>query len=301
MSRVRAGTAAFVRWWVPALPRARVAWVRAAIAVMAVLDVRYFLSSTDDRAATPEFFDPVLLARWLHLPPVTATIATALLVGVHVGAVGVLVGGFRRVPALVQHAAGALLAVAYVLWVVWGMSYGYVAHDHMAITVGVVLLTTAGTARYGDGEVADAAAGWPLRMIQVLTVMTYTGSVLAKYVVSGGSLLRWATSGTLAWAFIRRPNDLNQVLVTNALVMRAAQWGALALELSAPLAFVLRGRWRALLVVGFLGFHLTTFLLLGIHFLPTVVCWSAFVPFERVPGWVRARLAGAGRLVGSDA
>lgn len=288
---MRGALRAFAGWWVPELPRARVAWVRAALAVTAVLDVRFFLSSTADRAGTPEFFAPVVLARWLQLPPVTEGIATALLVGVHVGAVAVVIGGFRRVPGLVQNAGGWLLAIAYVLWVLWGMSYGYVAHDHMAITVGIVLLATAGTARYGGGAAADVTAGWPLRMIQVLTVMTYFGSVLAKYVFSGGSLVRWATSGTLAWAFIRRPNDLNQMLVTNALLLRLAQWGALLLELCSPLVLLLRGRWLMLAIGGFLMFHLTTFLLLGIHFLPTVVCWSAFVPFERLPGWVRARLA----------
>lgn len=282
---------AFARWWVPELPRARVAWVRAVLAAMAVLDVRFFLNSTDDRALTPEFFDPVVLARWLQLPPVTEPIAAGLLVGIHVGAIAVLAGGFRRVPALVQNLGGVALAACYGLWVLWGMSYGYVAHDHMAITVGLVLLTTAGTARYGGGDAADVAAGWPLRMIQVLTVMTYFGSVLAKYVFSGGSLVRWATSGTLAWAFLRRPNDLNQMLVDNALLLRAMQVGGLLLELCSPLVFLLRGRWLALAVGGFLSFHLVTFLLLGIHFLPTVVCWTAFAPLERLPAWARRRAA----------
>lgn len=280
---------AFAAWWVPQLPRARVAWVRAALALMAVVDVRWFLNSTDDRAGTPEFYDPVVLARWLHLPPVAEPIATALLVGVHVGAAAVLIGGFARVPRLVQNLGGVLLAISFGLWVLWGMSYGYVAHDHMAITVGLVLLTTAGTARYGGGLQADIAAGWPLRTIQVLTVMTYFGSVLAKYVLSGGSLLRWANSGTLAWAFIRRPNELNALLVSNGLALRAAQWGALLLELCSPLVFLLRGRWLALAIAGFLSFHLVTFALLGIHFLPTVICWTAFMPLERLPAWVRGR------------
>ncbi|WP_420113653.1 hypothetical protein [Pseudactinotalea sp.] len=284
---------AVARWWVPALPRARVAWVRAALALMAVIDTRYFLNSTDDRAGTPEFFQPVVAARWLHLPPVTDEIASMLLVGVHLGAVAVVVGGFARVPALVQNLGGVLLGISFLLWALWGMSYGYVAHDHMAITVGLVLLMTAGTARYGGGEAADIAAGWPLRMIQVLTVMTYFGSVLAKYAISGGSLIRWGNSGTLAWAFIRRPNDLNQMIVTHGGLLRAAQWGGLVLELCSPLVFLLRRHWLMLAIGAFLSFHLVTFLLLGIHFLPTVICWTAFVPFERLPAWVRERRTGA--------
>lgn len=171
------------------------------------------------------------------------------------------------------------------------MSYGYVSHDHMALTVGLVLLVTAGTARYGGGGAADVAAGWPLRMIQVLTVATYFGSVLAKLVLSDFSLLRWANSGTLAWAFTRRPNSLNQLLVTHPLLLRGAQWSALALELCSPLVFALRGLWRYAMIACYLVFHLVTFLMLGIHFLPTAICWAAFVPFERLPAWVAARRA----------
>ena len=280
---------AFARWWVPELPRARVAWVRALLAMMAVLDVRFFLASTAERALTPQFYDPVVIARWLHLPPVTQSIADTLFVAVHLGAVAVVVGGFAAVPRAVQNIGGAVLAVAFALWAIWGMSYGYVSHDHMALTVGLVLLVTAGTARYGGGDAADIAAGWPLRMIQVLTVATYFGSVLAKLVLSDFSLLRWASSGTLAWAFMRRPNELNQLLVTHPLLLRGAQWSALALELFSPLVFVLRGRWRYLMIGCYLVFHLVTFLLLGIHFLPTAICWAAFVPFERWPAWVASR------------
>ncbi|QOR70259.1 hypothetical protein IM660_16885 [Ruania alkalisoli] len=276
-------------WLVPALPRARVAWVRTALAVMAVLDVRYFLNSTGERGGTPELFAPVLVAEWLHLPPVTDGVAQMLFVGVHVGAVAMVLGGFARVPAAVQHAGGLVLGVSYLLWVLWAMSYGYVSHDHMAIVIGMLVLPTAGTSRYGGGPTADSVAGWPLRMIQLFTVLTYLGSVLAKYVFSGGSLLRWATSGTLAWAFIRRPNDVNQLLVQHALLLRAAQWGALLLEIASPVVFALRGRWLALAIGAFMSFHLATFVLLGIHFLPTVVCWSAFVPWERLPAWWRAR------------
>lgn len=111
---------AFARWWVPELPRARVAWVRALLAVMAVLDVRLFLASTAERALTPQFYDPVVIARWLHLPPVTQTIADVLFLAVHLGALAVVVGGFAMVPHAVQNIGGAVLAVAFALWAIWG-------------------------------------------------------------------------------------------------------------------------------------------------------------------------------------
>ncbi len=35
----------------------------------------------------------------------------------------------------------------------------------------------------------------------------------------------------------------------------------------------------------FLSFHATTYYLLRIHFLPLVVCLTAFMPMERIPAW----------------
>lgn len=276
---------AVIGWWFPEVPRARLAWCRVVVAVTAVVDIRWILSSPRNRAETPHLYDPIPLARFLHLPAPTPAITTALTWLVVLGAVGVVAGGLRRVPAAVGPVAGVVLGAAYLIWCTYGMSFGYVAHDHMAIMVAAVLLPTAGTARYADAHlVRSGAAGWALRMVQVFTVATYTGSVLAKWVMSGGDLVRWAQSGTLAWAFLRRPNPLNALLVEHGALLRAAQWAALGMELVAPVVFVVRERWRWVVAAVFVGFHLTTFALLGIHFLPTFVCWAAFLPLER---WLR--------------
>jgi hypothetical protein len=67
--------------------------------------------------------------------------------------------------------------------------------------------------------------------------------------------------------------------------------GALVLELGAPVVFLLREHRRIWLLAGFAGFHPATFALLGIHFLPTLVCWAAFLPLERLEPWWRSRRA----------
>ena len=272
---------AVLRWWIPPLPRARVAVVRAIIGMFALLDALFLLRSPRDRAHTPEFYDPVPLASLLHLPAPTGATAYLTLAGVALGALGLLIGGRRGVPAVLQHTGGVLLGVSYLLWCLWGMSFGYVAHDHMAIAVAVAVLPTAGSCRYGQTERSEAA-GWSLRMVQVFTVATYTGSVLAKAVLNQWDLTRWAHSGTLVWAFLRRPNPVNELLLEQAALLRVGQWGALALELAAPLIFLVREHWRWLVALLFIGFHASTFVLLGIHFLPTVVCWAAFLPWERL-------------------
>lgn len=287
MSWVRAATG----WWLPLLPRQRVAWLRAVVAVTAVVDAAFLLTSPRNRAGTPEFYEPVPLARLLQLPAPTPTSTWALMAAVALGAVLLVAGGTRRAPVWTQHLGGASLAVGYGAWVLYGMSFGYVAHDHMAITAAVWLLPTAGTCRYGGTVQLDRRAGWALRMVQVLTVATYTGSLLAKWVMSGGDLLRWANSATLAWAFLRRPSPLNQLLVDQAVLLRLAQWGALVLELGAPVVFLLSEHRRIWLLAGFAGFHAATFALLGIHFLPTLVCWAAFLPLERLEPWWRSRRA----------
>jgi cytochrome c biogenesis protein CcdA len=43
-----------------------------------------------------------------------------------------------------------------------------------------------------------------------------------------------------------------------------------------------KGRWLYGVVAFFCLFHLMTYLALGIHFLPTVICWAAFLPLEKL-------------------
>ncbi len=85
----------------------------------------------------------------------------------------------------------------------------------MAIMVAMLVLPTAGICRYADRGRSERA-GWALRMVQVFTVATYTGSLLAKAVLNEWSLLRWASSATLTWAFLRRPTVFNGHLVEQA-------------------------------------------------------------------------------------
>lgn len=275
-----------VRWWFPLLPVARVAWVRAAVALVALLEVLVLLPSPRRRAGMPELYDPVAVAAILRLPAPTTTIVWLLTVLTVLGAGAVLVGGFGRAPVWVQRVGGVALLLGYGPWCLYAMSFGYVAHDHMAIMVAIAVLPFAGTAFYTSvAEHRDRGAGWALRMVQVFTVATYFFSVLAKLVLSNWDPLRWVNSATLAWAFLRRPNPINEALLDYPALLRLGQWAGMALELSAPLVFVLR-RWaKAALIGSFLMFHLVTMLLLGIHFLPTVICWSAFLPWER---WVTA-------------
>ncbi|QDO88922.1 hypothetical protein FNH13_11790 [Ornithinimicrobium ciconiae] len=279
---------AVIGWLVAPVPRARVAWVRVIIGTVALIDALFLLRSPRDRGSTPEFYDPIPVAAALGLPAPTTVIALSLLVGIATGLVLLILGARDRPPASVQVTGGLLLGACYTTWCLYGMSFGYVAHDHMAIVLATLLLPTAGICRYRDRTPTEAA-GWALRVVQIFTVATYTGSVLAKAVLNDWDLARWGNSGTLVWAFLRRPSPVNELLIEQATLLRIFQWGALAMELLAPLVFFVRERWRWLVVLFFLGFHASTLVLLGIHFLPTVACWSAFLPWERYAAWLAER------------
>lgn len=116
------------------------------------------------------------------------------------------------------------------------------------------------------------AAGWALRAIQIAVVATYFCSVLAKIGYSG-SLAAWGNSAILTWAVIRRGNGPARWMVEHTpWVFVPAQWAGLLMELCSPVVLFLRGR----------ALHLAVLVLLRILFLPTVVCWAAFLPVERL-------------------
>lgn len=268
----------------PALPLARIRVLRVIIYAFVVLDVLTFSRDVLSHANNAGFYTPLALARLLHLPAVTTPLAYTLLVLILAGCAAAIAG---RRPRL----SGAVVALAFWLWMLYSNSYGYVAHDHMALMVAVAVLPTVGspTAPGADGmppvrsEAARSeAAGWALRAIQLAVIATYFFSVVPKLLYSG-SLANWGNSAILTWASIRRGSALAHWLVeVTPWVFVPAQWAGLALEALSPVVLFLRGRALYIAVALYLGFHLSTLVLLGIHFLPTAICWAAFLPLERL-------------------
>lgn len=273
----------------PALPLARIRVLRVIVYAFVVLDVLTFSRDVLSHAGNSGFYTPLALARLLQLPPVTAPVAWTLLAVILAGCAAGIVGWWPRL-------SGAVVAIAFWLWMLYSNSYGYIAHDHMALMVATAVLpTVAGAARpelHGSLDAAprSESAGWALRAIQIAVVATYFFSVIPKILYSG-SLANWGNSAILTWASIRRGSPLAHLLVEHTpWVFIPAQWAGLALEALSPVVLFLRGRALHIAVVLYLGFHLSTLVLLGIHFLPTVICWAAFLPLERMR-WPR-RLAG---------
>lgn len=268
---------AALRWLVPPVPRARLAAFRALIYVFIPLEVLWIRASVIPHSYVPELYRPTWLARILHLPPLTVGQATALqyaILALVVAAVAaVALGRWQRT-------TGWLLAAGFWVWMLNSMGFGYVSHDHLAMMVAVTVLPTAGVATLHDQTLSESA-GWALRCVQLAVVATYFGSAALK-TLRAGTPVAWANSAVFVWAIMRRGSDLARWTLEYPLLLRLGQWALLAIEFAAPTVLWLRGRGLYLAIAAFCGFHLLTFAALGIHFLPTVVCWAAFLPLERV-------------------
>ena len=277
------------RWFAPVLPDARIAVFRTVVYLFVLLDIHLFVADPIPLSRQPQLYQPLLVERLFALPPPSPAITTTLYAVLLAGSV---VAAANRLPRL----AGWVVAAAFTWWTAIGMSYGKVDHDHLAFVVALWLLPTAGTVRdRWRSRDASAHAGWVLKCVQVAVVSTYFLSALTKIRSGGWSLTSWPDSFILTWAIVRRPHGLGQFLLPFPGLLRVMQWFAFLAELTSLVVLWLRGR-ALLLAAGFwLGFHLFTVAVLYIHFAPTLVCWLAFAPLERLPGWWRSRRRGAGR------
>lgn len=276
---------AVVRWFVTPVPRARLALFRILIAAFLPLEVLWIRTNVIGHAYVPELYRPTWLARALHLPPLSLELSQGLLAAILVLAAAsiaaTLLGRWQRT-------IGWLTAAAFWLWMLNSMGFGYVSHDHLALMVAVTVLPTAGRATVHDLTPSERA-GWALRCVQLAVVATYVGSAVLK-TLRAGTLWGWPNSAVFTWAIMRRGSPLISWTLEYPWLLRLGQWGLFLVEWLSPVVFWLRGRWLYGAIGLFCLFHLATFLSLGIHFLPTVVCWAAFLPLERLP-FVRRRPA----------
>ncbi|MBD0292361.1 MAG: hypothetical protein ICV70_02135 [Jiangellaceae bacterium] len=269
-----------VDWWTSPVPVARIAVFRTIVYLFLLYDIFVLVNDVVPHGHAAELYRPLFVGRVLPLPEPSPVLVQTLQVVLVVAA---LVAATGRLPRL----AGWVVAVCYFEWLVIGMSFGKVDHDHLALLVAVWVLPTVGRARHDDRTPTEAG-GWALRCVQVATIATYVGSGFAKW-VRNGSPFAWANSAVFTWAIIRRGTDLIVWVLDFPWILRISQWMLVLAEFVSPVVLFLRGRALLLAVGFFLSFHLVTYLSLGIHFLPTVICWLAFFPLERL-GFAANRL-----------
>ncbi|GAA1509215.1 hypothetical protein [Brevibacterium permense] len=269
-----APTNPFLRWFMPEVPLARVAVFRVFIYLFIIIDVLTISGDVIAHGWTPEFYQPLWLARFLHIPAVSVLGAQILLTFI-------IVFSLLAAAGILQRLSGWAVALSFGAWMFYTQGYGYVAHDHMALVIAAFVLPTVGTARFRDVGTASARAGWALRVVQIAVVLTYFYSVVMKWIASG-NITHWANGAVIIWALMRRGAEWSKPFLEMPGLLIAAQWATLVFEFLSPVALFLKGKWLYGAVAFFFVFHLMTYLALGIHFLPTVICWAAFLPLEKL-------------------
>ena len=269
-------------WLFAPAPLARVAVLRVVVLLFVPVDVLLTTTWVRGHAQVPdELYVPLRLGRLLPLPTPGPWVEVLQVVLVAAALVAALLAVRDRLPRV----AGWGVAGLYLQWRVVAMSYGKVDHDRFAFLVALFVLPSVGRAGLRSRERSEAA-GWALSMIALAVVATYVLAAVAKLRFGG---VDWAEGATLTRAVLRRSTPLSEPLLDLPFVLHAAQYAILVLELVvAPLLLV---RWRDerrtwALAVGFLGFHLMTFAMITIIFLPHCVALLALLPLER---WVRTR------------
>jgi hypothetical protein len=192
--------------------------------------------------------------------------------------VAAAVGATGRLPRL----SGTVVAVLYAEWMIIAMSYGKVDHDRFAFLVALAVLPTVGRASHRD-VTPDERAGWAVRCIEIAVVATYTLAVLAKHRFGGG-IFTWVDSTTFLRAVVRRGTWLADPLIEANGVLHVAQYGLVFIELFVAPLILLRNRLGRIVIVYFLVFHLITYAMLTIVFLPHCVCLVGLLPLERLAG-----------------
>lgn len=276
MNRV---AARFNRWLTEPVPKGRVAAFRTLIYLFVAADLVWFTPWVRSHAAIPGvFYQPLWIGRLLHLPTPTSLLVNSifwLLLALSLAA------ATGRAPRVLGWAVFAL----YFEWMIIAMSYGKVDHDRFGILVALAVLPTAGVARHGDRTPTERG-GWALRATQLAVIATYFLSSWAKLRFGG---LGWLTGATLERALIRRGTPLTNLLTATRWPLVAAQIGIVVFELTSPIVFLVKQRYRYWIIAYFYLFHLMVMLTITISFAPHQAAMTSFLPLERIRPvvWVR--------------
>ena len=267
------------KWLFAPVPKARIAAFRTLVYLFIPLDLVFFSAWIRSHGDLPgDLYQPLVMGRLLHLPTPTPLIVDSIFYALIPISLLAATGRAHRL-------LGWTVFALYLEWMVIAMSYGKIDHVRYAILVALAVLPTAGRARHGD-QTESEAGGFALRATQIAVIATYFLASVAKFRYGG---LEWLTGATLTRSFIRRGTVVAHWLLQIPGFTTVSQFGIVAFELGSPLVFVLKPRLRYLAIAGFYLFHLLTFSLITISFIPHQIAMAGFLPLEKVTPIVWAR------------
>lgn len=288
----------FDSWLLAPAPRERLAGLRILVGGFVLVYVLANVGEFDRLARQPPApFEPVGIAQILNTPmsgtAVWMLFALLLVTG------GAFVGGiYFRV-------SGPTFALLTLVWASYHSSWGQMLHFEHLFTLHLLVLAfspaaaawSADARREEGGESAPTVRfGWPIRLMAIISVLTYVIAGVAKLRQSG---LSWIDGSTLqnhiAYSATRvdllggiEPPLASAVVGLPWLVAPMAAL-ALAIELLAPIS-LLGGRFRNLWVVSAIAFHTAT--------AATMMVWFPYqgLGFALLPLFHVERLSGAGTI-----
>ena len=298
-------------WLLAPAPPTRLAVLRVLIGAYCVVHLVATAPSLLQIARLPsEQFAPVGVLSWLSEPVSRGLVAIGL--GLALAAGVAVVAGWR------WRLSAPVFAVLFLLLSTYRVSWGHVSHaDHLpAVHLVILALVPAadawsldarrrGRATGAPAPVPRARYGWPVRVLAIATVVSYVVAGIAKVRYSGigwldGDVLRnqVAADALQKTLFGARHSPIGGWLAAHPTVLPLAAFGALAVELGAPVA-LLGGMCRNVWVASAWLFHVAIAAVMAIAF-PYPLFGVAFAPFfaveiavERARAAVRRRRRGA--------
>lgn len=288
------------RWLLDPAPPERLAALRLAVGGYALVNVFISVGEFARLAGRPASeFEPIGLASLLDGPVSAPVLWTLFALSVASG-IGFVAGVWFRL-------TGPTFAVCTLAWATYHASWGQMLHFEHVVTLHVLLLgfsPAADAFRLGrrtrprvEPVVGATRYGWPIRLLAIVTVVTYALAGLAKLRVSGWS---WVDGTTLAnhigYSATRldllgepRP-PLATFVVTQDWLLGPMAMAGLGVELLAPLALFGR-RFRRVWVPSVLLFHLGTLTTMFVFFSYNGLGF-ALLPLYRLEGavdWIGAK------------
>jgi hypothetical protein len=236
---------------------------------------------------------------WLHDPLPLWVVKTAVAVAVACGIATIL--GWR------YRVTGPLFAAGFLLITTYDNSWQHVAHTENLATLHLAVLAFAPAAhalslderRSSRPAVAvDARYGWPVRLMSLITVVTYVIAGIAKQ-RNGG--LNWITGDVLRNQVAN--DNLRKIvlgdnyspvgarLVSHGWLFPPMALGTMIVELGAPLA-LLRGKVRTVMVSAMWLFHVAILGVMWIVFIYplTLIAYASLLRPERLADAIDARV-----------
>jgi hypothetical protein len=277
-------------WFMKPCPTERLALLRMAIGAFGVAYVllrlpHWFAPLGFERAGFAPIGVFAILPIRLPMPALLGLVVVCVIAGAS------FTIGYRL------RASGPVYACGLLLLTTYRNCWGMIFHVENLLVLHTLALGFAPLAQVregvrGDAEQGRVISGWCVRLLCLLTVMTYVIAGVAKLQASG---LGWAMGDVLrehiAYDAVRKlelgamPSPLAAIAVRFAPLFPALAVLTLAIELGAPIA-LLGPRCALIWCLGALSFHVGVLALMGIVF-PYPLLFVAYLPFFPVEQWLK--------------